>query len=131
MEHWKLVAVLTLVLAGAARTHTSVEVVRPHVFAENILDINFRKLYESGFRHILLDDYNTLSGDVYNQFDNIQFQNTVEKMQNIFGNREVAILSNDDRLKKFMRLDNNRFGLNIIPPQRLKPYATNNIVNYF
>ena len=109
---------------------TSPEMIQPNLAAKSIAKINFQGLYDLGFRILILDKDNTLTLHNSNNIEKDDIILSLEKAKEIFGNKNIAVFTNNDKIKE-ITINHKSSGIFVIESFSKKPFCEEDVINHF
>ena len=109
----------------------------PHVRAQTPALINYKKLHESGIRHIVFDKDNTLTAPYVREYFSSDIEDAILKeCKEVFGEANVAIISNsagskDDKDHAEAKIIEEILRLPVIRHELKKPAVHGDIMKHF
>ena len=67
---------------------------RPHVVAEDITNINFRKMRDEGLKKVIFNKWNTLIRHGEVTFPHPTFKDTLKECKELFGEKNIFMIAN-------------------------------------
>eukprot|EP01132_Coremiostelium_polycephalum_P004082 gene4082-5110_t len=107
----------------------------PHIEVKDIRNIDFKKLYDQGFKAVLFDKDNTIT-EPYKLEIYEPFKESLNKCKEIFGESNVAIISNsagssdDPQFKKAIEIEKS-IGIRVLKHGTKKPDGINAVTSHF